>query len=75
MSGSGTEGHGQESDVESELSSKAEEIVDKKVTKRQLYGSGLDISKVTKRRLIRSAKYAVGLCRPRRETQQIFSLT
>ncbi len=50
---SGTEGHESVGESELVLSSKAEEIVDKKVTQRQLYGSSLDISEATKCRLRR----------------------
>ncbi len=72
---SGTKGHKSDGESELALSSKDEELVDKKVTQCQLYGRGLDITKAMKRRLRQSAKYPVGQCQPRWETQQIFSIT
>ncbi len=47
----------------------------KKVARILLYGSGLAIWKVTRRRLKRSVKYVVGLWKPRLATQPTYFIT
>ena len=61
-----------ESDITT--SPETEDIVEKKVRRRQLCGRGLDTAKMKRSRQSRSAKYAGGRYQPGRETPQTFAI-